>query len=201
MKAMEFRRYFPATVWIWSKRRAITLTAIALVAISVGLYTSLEFAYRFRANGVLALISSVHSNAEVNAAIVKLDESCRLARTESFGDEVVTIRSCAEEDFLHPYLEISAADSMNQVTGERSLSANIVLPRYKYIPINLEVTRLVSVSGKALKIVRRPNSDLPRGITLYAQAHSDFTVRINYKCAIPFARCAYERDLVSITTR
>jgi hypothetical protein len=196
---MEFRRVFPGTVWLWNKRTAIAWTSIAIVSIPVGLYKSLEFAYIYQANKVLAVISSVHSEADANAAILKLDGGCRVTRTESSDDDVLVIRTCSEGDFLHPYLRIQVADSLNRVTGRRTLSAYVLVPR-GYAPVNLRAERLVSGSGKALKIERRPSAEMPRGIAVYAQAHSDFTVRVNYKCAIPFARCVGEKELISITT-
>jgi hypothetical protein len=198
---MQFRRYFPATAWLWSKRVPLVWTLVAiLVFLFVG-YKFLEFAYLFRANQVMALISNSRSDGEVNAAISKLDGECGLDRTQPFGDYVARIYACSEGDLFHPYLRIEAADTYNSVTGERSLSADIVLPRYELYPLDLEINRLVSESGKKLRIQRRPNSDLPKGIVLIAQAQSDFTVRVNYKCVIPFARCVYERDLVSIATQ
>jgi hypothetical protein len=198
---MEFRRYFPATAWLWSKRVPLVWTATAILVLSFIGYKFTEFAYLFRANQVMALISNSRSDVEVNAAISKLEGECRVDRTQSFGDYVARIHACSEGDFFHPYLRIEAADTYNSVTGERSLSADIVLPRYELYPIHLEINRLVSEAGRAVRVQRRPNSDLPKGIVLLAQAQSDFTVRVNYKCAIPFARCVYERDLVSITTR
>jgi hypothetical protein len=198
---MEIRRYFPATAWLWSKRVPLAWTVIAILVSSLVGYKFLEFAYIFRANRVIALISKSRSDAEVNAAISKLDAECGVDRTQPFGDYVARIHACSEGDFFHPYLRIEAADTYNSVTGERSLSADIVLPRYELYPIHLEINRLVSEAGRAVRVQRRPNSDLPKGIVLLAQAQSDFTVRVNYKCAIPFARCVYERDLVSITTR
>jgi hypothetical protein len=196
---MEFQRYFPATIWLWRRRVSIAWTVIASLVFSYACYKSVEVAYYSRANNILALITNVHSDTEMNAAIAKLNDNCRPSRTVLVGDDVAVIRTCSEGNFFYPYQSILTADSVNRATGQRSLSTEIAVPRSNYIPMRLEVERLLSVPGEALSVERRPNTDSPKGVVLRGEAHSKFKVRVNYKCAIPFARCVSEKELISIT--
>jgi hypothetical protein len=163
-------------------------------------YKAVEVSYYSRANRILALITNVHSDTEMDAAIAKLNDDCRPLRTVIVEDDVAVLRTCSEGNFFFPYQSILTADSVNRATGQRSLSTEIAVPRSNYIPMRLEVERLVSVPGEALRVTRRPNNSSPKGVELRAEAHARFKVRISYKCAFPFARCVSEKELISIRT-
>src|SRR3954449_7668653 len=125
MTAMEFQSYFPATIWLWRRRVSIAWIVMASFVFSVVCYKAVEVSYYSRANRILALITNVHSDTEMDAAIAKLNDDCRPLRTVIVEDDVAVLRTCSEGNFFFPYQSILTADSVNRATGQRSLSTEI----------------------------------------------------------------------------
>lgn len=185
---MEFSRWLPVTYWLWRHRAVLACTVLATFLSGVILYKATELAYLYRANKVLAAISTSQPASFSESATLRY--FCPNLETHADGTQT---RVCSKGDVFHPYLLIA----VSQAQSRRELVMEAFLPRKGVEPLHLAVFKDYDREGNMTHVEHRPNDTLPKGVAVYLARNASLELRLKYACALPFVTCTSFADFAT----